>query len=91
MIPLYAKHVQKGKDGTPVQWHFYSTFYQDEPLIIASLFGVSVHVAVLGFENDANFEFKRDESKEIAQDIKNNLKEKSKALRRIIKVGVFGE
>ena len=88
-MQLYAKHIQRDIHDNPSQYHYYTPWHQDDPLIIASLFENSVYVAILGFDNDANFEFKRDKSKSIVDDLKDNIKKHPKAQRRLIKVGVF--
>ena len=88
-MELYVKKVTRDKDNNPAQWHIYSPYHSKEPLLIASLFNNTVMVAVLGFDNDAGFEFQWDEDLNIINQIRKEIKHESKAQRRIIQFGLF--
>lgn len=89
MIDIYAKDVKMDNNGKPVQWYFYTPWHQEEPLLIASKFNNEMYVAVLGF-GEADFSFIINDIRNIADEIKDNLRYNPKALHRIISVGVFG-
>lgn len=83
-LPLYISYVLENGDGNPVQWNL-SVPYLDEHLMTVSLFKDSFHVAILGWDNDAGFEFKKDDSIDMVDDVRDNLMKRHHSLKYIIK------